>query len=94
MQNLHCANKGQLLPWCRKTRADGLVALKVGGQYTANARQIDAALQKEWAPVNRMYECKQEPSYEAFLAECAEYIEHRPMECRDLTGEDLRSILG
>ncbi|KAJ9435082.1 Retrovirus-related Pol polyprotein from type-1 retrotransposable element R2, partial [Diplonema papillatum] len=94
MQNLHCANKGQLLPWCRKKRADGLVALKVGGQYTANARQIDAALQKEWAPVNRMYECKQEPSYEAFRTEYAEYIEHRPMECRDLTGEDLRSILG
>ncbi|KAJ9434816.1 hypothetical protein DIPPA_23596, partial [Diplonema papillatum] len=46
MQNLHCANKGQLLPWCRKKRADGLVALKVEGQYTANARQIDAALQK------------------------------------------------
>ncbi|KAJ9451436.1 Retrovirus-related Pol polyprotein from type-1 retrotransposable element R2 [Diplonema papillatum] len=66
----------------------------VGGQYTANARQIDAALQKEWAPVNRMYECKQEPSYEAFRTEYAEYIEHRPMECRDLTGEDLRSILG
>ncbi|KAJ9438671.1 Retrovirus-related Pol polyprotein from type-1 retrotransposable element R2 [Diplonema papillatum] len=71
-----------------------MVALKVGGQYTANARQIDAALQKEWAPVNRMYECKQEPSYEAFRTEYAEYIEHRPMECRDLTGEDLRSILG
>ncbi|KAJ9436387.1 Retrovirus-related Pol polyprotein from type-1 retrotransposable element R2 [Diplonema papillatum] len=94
MQNLHCANKAQLLPWCRKKRADGLVALKVEGQYTANARQIDAALQKEWAPVNRMYEGKQEPSYEAFRTEYAEYIEHRPMECRDLTGEDLKSVLG
>ncbi|KAJ9454416.1 hypothetical protein DIPPA_21518 [Diplonema papillatum] len=66
----------------------------VEGQYTANARQIDAALQKEWAPVNRMYEGKQEPSYEAFRTEYAEYIEHRPMECRDLTGEDLKSVLG
>ncbi|KAJ9446575.1 hypothetical protein DIPPA_11456 [Diplonema papillatum] len=39
MQNLHRANKAQSL-WCRKKRADGLVVLKVEGQYTANRRSV------------------------------------------------------
>ncbi|KAJ9440311.1 putative RNA-directed DNA polymerase from transposon BS, partial [Diplonema papillatum] len=94
MQNFHCANRAQLLPWCRRKKADGLVALKVDGRYTANLREIDATLQKEWAPINRMYASRPEPCYEAFKAEYAEYIRCRPMVCRDLTGDDLRSVLG
>ncbi|KAJ9468274.1 Retrovirus-related Pol polyprotein from type-1 retrotransposable element R2 [Diplonema papillatum] len=41
-----------------------------------------------------MYASRPEPCYEAFKAEYAEYIRGRPMVCRDLTGDDLRSVLG
>eukprot|EP00660_Eupelagonema_oceanica_P019441 gene19441-biopygen20255 len=88
--------QGKIFAWCREEqKGRGATMLRqADGTFSGNVDEMDQALHRAWDPIFRMYADKDEPDWGPFAERFGKYIREHPMECADLTGADLRAVLG
>ncbi len=81
--------------WCKgESPASTSILQRPDGSYTGDAAEIGAILRRSWDPIFAMYAKGGEPSWERFELRYSDHIKSVPWEVSDMTGEELRVLLG